>query len=78
MKTVSKTVLKAAARYQARLRTGERIMRDASGRMQWACGHSVGRKTVDYMLDTGLLHQLDTDLFGDRSRGQTLGREDPC
>lgn len=72
---VSKTLLKTAARYLARLRAGERIMRDAHGRMQWADGRSVGRKTVSHMINEGTLQELDTDLFGDRSRGQTLGVE---
>ena len=48
-------------------------MRDAAGRLQWASGRPVGRKTVHHMLTTGDLVQLDTDLFGDYSRGQTLG-----
>lgn len=72
---VSATLLKAAARYLARLKRGERIMRDAQGRLNWSDGRSVGRKTVSYMLDSGQLRQLDTDLFGDPARGQTLGIE---
>lgn len=70
---VSKTLLKTAARYLARLRAGERIMRDAQGRMQWTDGRNVGRKTVAHMINEGTLQELDTDLFADRSRGQTLG-----
>ena len=70
---VSKTVLKTATRYLNRIRAGEHIMRDAGGRLQWASGKSVGQKTVRYMLGAGLIFELDTDLFGDRSRGQTLG-----
>lgn len=50
-------------------------MRDANGRLQWASGKPVGNKTVNHMLETGQLRELDTDLFGDRSRGQTLGVE---
>lgn len=50
-------------------------MRDAHGRMQWADGRSVGRKTVSHMINEGTLQELDTDLFGDRSRGQALGVE---
>lgn len=69
----SKSILRAADRYQARLARGERIMRLADGRLQWASGQSVGRKTVRHMMDNGLLAQLDSDLFGDPSRGQTLG-----
>lgn len=48
-------------------------MRDANGRLQWASGKSVGRKTVSYLMEMGLVVQLDADLFGDPSRGQTLG-----
>jgi hypothetical protein len=43
--------------------------------MQWADGRTVGRKTVAHMINEGTLQELDTDLFGDRSRGQTLGVE---
>jgi hypothetical protein len=70
---VSKTLLKTEARYLMRLRNGERIMRDAQGGMQWSDGKSLGAKTVEYMLSVGSLHELDTDLFGDKSHGQTLG-----
>jgi len=52
---------------------GGKIMRDAGGKMQWTDGKSVGQATVTYMLQNGLLQELDTDLFGDKSRGQTLG-----
>lgn len=41
--------------------------------MNWSDGRSVGRKTVQHMLATGELRELDTDLFGDASRSQTLG-----
>lgn len=74
---VSKALLKTAARYLNRLRSGERIMRDANGRLQWASGKSVGPKTVRHMLTVGQIEELDTDLFGERSRGQTLGLEGP-
>jgi hypothetical protein len=70
---VTKSTLRTAARYLARLRTGERIMRDANGRLQWASGRPVGAKTVRHMLNAGEIAELDTDLFGDPSRGQTLG-----
>lgn len=73
---VSKTVLKAALRYRKRLAAGDRIMRDAAGRMQWASGKPAGLTTVRYMLDVGQIHELDTDLFGDFSRGQTIGEEE--
>lgn len=55
---------------------GERIMRDATGCLQWASGRSVGRRTMDYLMEMGLVVQLDTDLFSDPSRGQTLGPPD--
>ena len=71
----SKTILKTAARYVARISAGERIMRDASGRLQWASGNAVGLRTVEYMLQTDQLQQLDADLFGSRAHGQTLGVE---
>jgi len=70
---VSKTLLKTAGRYLTRLRKGEVVMRDANGRLQWADGKSVGAKTIHHMLSTGEIRELDADLFGDFSRGQTLG-----
>ena len=72
---VSKTLVKTAQRYLRRVLQGERIMRDASGRLQWASGKPVGPKTVRYMLEQGDLQELDTDLFEEFSRGQTIGRE---
>lgn len=48
-------------------------MRGASGRICWASGGSVAIGTVRHMLDTGTLVELDTDLFGNPHRGQTLG-----
>ena len=66
-------MLRTAQRYLARMNRGERILRDANGRLQWASGKPVGRKTVLHMLDAGQIRELDTDLFGDPSRGQTLG-----
>ena len=71
----SPATTKAAARYRKRLAKGDRIMRDSSGRMQWASGASAAPLTVRHMLDTGQIFELDTDLFGDRSRGQTIGKE---
>lgn len=70
---VSKTLLKTADRYLARMRKGERILRDANGRLQWASGKSVGVKTINHMLSQGQIIELDADLFGDFRRGQTLG-----
>lgn len=73
---MSKTLLNAAVRYINRLRKGDLIMRDAMNRLQWSDGKPVGRKTVSYMLEAGEIAELDTDLFGDYSRGQTLGLRD--
>lgn len=72
-KKVSKSILKTADRYLARMRKGERIMRDSRGILQWASGKPVGAKTVRHMLSEGMIAELDTDLFGNRSRGQTIG-----
>lgn len=72
-KKVSKTLLKTADKYLARMRRGERIMRDSKGTMQWDSGKTVGRKTLQYMLEERMVAELDTDLFGERSRGQTIG-----
>lgn len=72
-KKVSKTLLKTADRYLSRMRKGERIMRDSRGALQWASGKPVGAKTVQYLLGEGQISELDTDLFGERSRGQTIG-----
>lgn len=65
--------LKTSKRYLDRLHKGDRIMRDSTGAMRWSSGKSVGAKTIRHMLDQGQIRELDTDLFGDRSRGQTLG-----
>lgn len=70
---VSATITKTASRYLARMQRGERILRDATGRLQWADGRNVGGKTVRLMLEAGIIRPLDTDLFGDYSRGQTIG-----
>ena len=70
---LSKTVLKTMSKYLARLRAGERIMRDANGRLQWASGKPLGERTVRHMLNEGVIAPLDTDLFGDPTRGQTIG-----
>lgn len=72
-KKVSKGILKAADRYLARLRGGEFIMRTSRGEIQWADGRPLGLKTIEYMLAEHMIAPLDTDLFGDRSRGQTIG-----
>lgn len=70
---VSKSILKTSARYLARLQSGERMMRDANGKIQWASGKAVGGRTIAYMMDNNLIQPLDTDLFGNPHRGQTLG-----
>ena len=72
-KKVSKTTLKTAASYIARMKGGERILRDSAGKVQWASGRNVGPVTLRYLMREGLVRELDTDLFGDPSRGQTLG-----
>lgn len=64
---------RSISRIEGRLRRGEKIMRDACGRIQWADGRSVAGKTVSHMLSEGMIAELDTDLFGNRSRGQTIG-----
>jgi hypothetical protein len=70
---ISKGILKTAERYVARMLRGEKIMRDARGQLQWSDGRKVGAKTVQFLLSEGRIAELDTDLFGDFSRGQTLG-----
>lgn len=72
-KSPSKRILKTAERYIARLQSGERLMRDSRGRIQWADGRNVGPSTLAYMMDNGIIKSLDTDLFGDPKRGQTIG-----
>lgn len=72
-KKVSKTLLKTAEKYRSKMQGGERVLRDATGKLQWASGKPVGRKTIHFMLGEGMIRELDTDLFGDFSRGQTLG-----
>jgi hypothetical protein len=70
---VSKNILKTADRYLSRMKRGEKILRDSRGQLQWASGKPVGSKTIQHLLSEGRISELDTDLFGDRSRGQTLG-----
>ena len=69
----TKSILKTCEKYKKRLALGVRILRDANGKMQWADGKSVGQVTINYMLENGMIQQLDADLFGDPTRGQTLG-----
>lgn len=72
---VSKTTIKTAEKYIARMKAGERMMRDSRGIVQWADGKSVGPVTLAYMMKERLIRELDTDLFGNPHRGQTLGLE---
>lgn len=72
-KPVSKRTLNTAERYLTRLRNGEKLMRDSQGKIQWSDGRSIGQVTLAFMMKEGIIRNLDTDLFGDRSRGQTLG-----
>ena len=69
----SKTTLKTAERYLDRMRKGEKMMRDSRGRIQWADGRNVGGVTLGYLMKEGLIRPLDADLFGDTTRGQTIG-----
>ena len=68
-----KRTINTADRYINRLRKGERIMRTSAGKIMWDNGKRISLATVDYMLTEGMIVQLDTDLFGDLSRGQTIG-----
>jgi tetrahydromethanopterin S-methyltransferase subunit G len=70
---IPKGILKTIDRYVARLQRGEKLMRDATGRVQWSSGKRVGRRSIGIMLEAGIIRPLDTDLFGDYSRGQTIG-----
>lgn len=72
-KKVSKRIINTADRYIARMRNGDKIMRDSCGKLQWASGKPVGAKTVAYLFEQHIIRPLDTDLFGDASRGQTIG-----
>lgn len=49
-------------------------MRDSAGRIQWANGRRAGVKAVAHLIEQGEAIVLDADLFGDRARGQTIGR----
>lgn len=72
-KKISKSTLKTAGRYIARMRNGEKMMRDSRGKVQWADGRNVGPVTLAYLMDNRLIKPLDADLFGDTTRGQTIG-----
>lgn len=75
--SVSRATLRAAARYRQRIARGERILRDAAGHMHWAAtGRPAAQRTVRFMLDHAQIFELDTDLFGDRAFGQTIGEKE--
>lgn len=74
---VNRATTRAAARYRLRFANGERILRDANGHMHWAStGRPAASRTVRFMLDAGQIFELDTDLFGDRAFGQTIGERE--
>ena len=76
MMAVNRSLVRAAARYRQRLAAGDFIIRDASGRMHWhQSGRAAATKTVNFMIESRQLFERDTDIFGDRSRGQTIGKE---
>ena len=76
MGQVSKHLLKTAARYRRRIDKGDYIVRHADGRMFWQSnGRPAGAKTVKHMIERRELFERDTDIFGDFSHGQTVGRE---
>lgn len=72
-KKVSKRTLKTAERYIARMQKGEKMMRDSTGKVQWADGKPIGPVTYQYLVAERIIKPLDTDLFGDATRGQTIG-----
>jgi len=44
--------------------------------MHWqGSGRAAAVNTVRFMIEGGQIFERDTDIFGDRSRGQTIGRE---
>jgi len=44
--------------------------------MRWqGSGRAAATATVRFMIARGELFERDTDIFGDRSRGQTIGKE---
>lgn len=56
-----------------RLQRGDLLMKDVEGLYRWISGDWVEARTVMQLLDMGVLQHLDTDLFGDKSHGQTIG-----
>ena len=76
MAKASKTLLRTADRYRRRLAKGDFIIRDASGQMFWqSSGKPAALQTVLHMIASRQLFERDTDIFGDRSHGQTIGKE---
>ena len=73
MTAVPTYIKRTSDRYLRRLGNGERIMRTAAGKIQWSSGGKISRKTVDWMLQEGMIAPLDCDLFGNPHRGQTIG-----
>ena len=72
----SKTVGLTAERYRKRLARGDFIVRDSAGHMFWqSTGRPAEEKTVRFMIDAGQLFERATDIFGDFSHGQTIGKE---
>lgn len=68
--------MKAAARYRQRIAQGDFIVRDSAGALFWqSSGRPAAAKTVRFMIEQGQLFERDTDIFGDFSHGQTIGRE---
>jgi hypothetical protein len=66
-------IKRIANHYLKRLIEGERILRRASGHIQWASGRKISRPALDYLMSIGIAANLDADLFGEKSRGQTIG-----
>ena len=76
MAEATKTVLAAVERYRKHLARGDFIVRDASGQMFWqSSGKPAALQTVRHMIACRQLFERDTDIFGDRSHGQTIGKE---
>ena len=76
MSTAPKKLVVTAERYRKRLSGGDFIIRDAAGRMFWQhSGRPAAVKTVSYMIEKRQIFERDTDIFGDFSHGQTIGRE---
>lgn len=76
MTAPNKTIARAAERYRQRLAKGDFIVRDSAGQMFWQnTGRPAAARTVRFMIEARQLFERDTDIFGDRSHGQTIGKE---